>query len=273
MPKLDAVVEPGVTNVRCVGAAALAAAGPEQTVTVLASQRWVRAIRDGRPLADTRQAQLMLTSGPGVRRPPVYAIPRRDTAADRLISRGGGRCPVAGPFTVFALADPSGLIADAAFACDAPPPSLAALTDHVMFVWAAAESWWEEDEQIFVHPTDPFHRVDAVAARRHVMVRLGEEVLADCGRPTMVFETGLPPRAYLPAGDVRMDLLTPNERRTRCPVKGLARYWDARLGAETVCDVAWSYPFPVPQLPAIAQLICFDPDRVEVLFDDRSGGV
>ena len=198
----------------------------------------------------------------------MYAFPREDIAAGRLPGGGGGRCPLAGPFTLLALTGAAGRLADAGFTYDAPPPPLAPLTDHVLFVWEAAESWWEEDEQIFGHPTDPFHRVDAIAARRHVTVRLGDHLLADSHRPTMVFETGLPPRAYLPGGDVRMDLLTGNERRTRCPVKGLARYWDARLGANTVTDVAWSYPFAVPQLPAIAQLICFDPDRAEVHLDD-----
>jgi hypothetical protein len=53
-------------------------------------------------------------------------------------------------------------------------------------------------------------------------------VVADSGRPTLLFETGLPPRFYLRKEDVRMGLLEPTDTETACPYKGTtSRYWTA----------------------------------------------
>jgi uncharacterized protein (DUF427 family) len=58
----------------------------------------------------------------------------------------------------------------------------------------------------------------------HVVVRFGGEVIADTRRPMRVLETSQPPAYYLPAADVRTDLLRPDGRRTFCEWKGQASY-------------------------------------------------
>jgi uncharacterized protein (DUF427 family) len=60
------------------------------------------------------------------------------------------------------------------------------------------DAWYEEDEEVFVHPRDPYHRVDILESSRRVTVRVNGEVVAQTERPKILFETGLPPRQYIP---------------------------------------------------------------------------
>jgi uncharacterized protein (DUF427 family) len=82
-------------------------------------------------------------------------------------------------------------------------------------------------------------------------------------RPLALFETGLPTRWYLPAEDVRIDLLEPSEKRTGCAYKGFASYWSAR-GEE---DVVWTYRSPRRGMEDIKDLLCFFNERVDIEVD------
>jgi len=75
----------------------------------------------------------------------------------------------------------------------------------------------------------------------------------------LLFETGLPPRAYVPRADIRAPI-EPSDKRTLCPYKGEARYWN--VGG--VADAAWSYEYPRPESAGIADHLAFDPERVTV---------
>ena len=105
-----------------------------------------------------------------------------------------------------------------------PTVALDELPDHVKIDFADVDRWFEEDEEVFVHPRDPYRRVDAQPSSRHVVVEIGGTVVADSHHPTILYETGLPPRYYLPAEDVRFGYLTPSDTSTGCPYKGFARY-------------------------------------------------
>jgi uncharacterized protein (DUF427 family) len=120
---------------------------------------------------------------------------------------------------------------------------------------------------VVVHPRIPTHRVDAIPSERHVVVEVAGQVVADSRRPTAVFETSLPVRWYLPAEDVRMDLLEPSDTVTSCPYKGTARYWSVRAGGELHDDLVWSYPDPIPEQPKIKDLLAFFDERVDITID------
>src|SRR5258708_40364071 len=115
------------------------------------------------------------------------------------------------------------------------------------------DAWYEEEEQIFEHPRDPYHRVDVVQSSRHIRIEIGDQTVAESRRPRLLFETGLPTRYYLPVEDVRMDLLEPTETTSVCPYKGQASYW-RMAGDAGGRDVAWSYLQPTPEGPTIAGL-------------------
>jgi uncharacterized protein (DUF427 family) len=129
------------------------------------------------------------------------------------------------------------------------------------------DAWYEEDEQVFEHPRDPYHRVDVLQSSRQVRVEIGGQVVAESRHPRLLFETNLPTRYYLPVEDVRMDLLEATQTSTVCPYKGTASYWRLR-GDPPARDVAWSYLDPIPEIPKIRGLIAFFNERVDALYVD-----
>jgi uncharacterized protein (DUF427 family) len=144
---------------------------------------------------------------------------------------------------------------------DGPLP---ALRDRVRFEWAAMDAWFEEDEEVFVHPRDPGVRVQTLPSSRRVVVEVDGVVVADTVRPVFLYETRLPRRTYIPKLDVRMDLLRPSESVSACPYKGLARYWDVVTPAGAHADLAWSYPAPLREAAAIAGMVAFYDERARV---------
>ena len=140
------------------------------------------------------------------------------------------------------------------------------LRSAVRFEWGAMDAWFEEDEEVYTHPRDPYTRVDILASSRHVRVEVDGTVIAETIRPTLLFETRLPTRFYVPRTDVRMDLLEPSDSITHCPYKGQAEYWSVR-GDGSRTDVAWSYRTPLPESQKIAGLLCFYPEKVDIFVD------
>jgi uncharacterized protein (DUF427 family) len=148
-----------------------------------------------------------------------------------------------------------------------PQPERSDIKRYLAFYWNQVDAWFEEDEEVLVHPRDPYHRVDVLSSSRHVRVAVAAVTLAETHRPWLLFETGLPTRYYLPKVDVCMDLLVPTESETQCPYKGRARYWSAKVGDTVEEDVAWSYPFPIPECPKIQNLVAFYNERADIWVD------
>jgi uncharacterized protein (DUF427 family) len=141
------------------------------------------------------------------------------------------------------------------------------ISGHVAFYWNAMDSWWEEDDQVFKHARDPYHRVDVLRSSRHVRVEVDGTVVAETERPLLLLETGLPPRWYVPRADVRFDLLTPTDTASTCPYKGVASYFTATIDGAVYEDVAWTYVTPIPECPKIEQAVCFFNERVDLIVD------
>jgi uncharacterized protein (DUF427 family) len=141
------------------------------------------------------------------------------------------------------------------------------LRDLIRLDWDSMDAWFEEDEEVFTHPRDPYTRVDILPSSRHVRVEVDGVTVAESMKPTLLFETGLPTRYYLPKTHVRMDLLTPTDSATHCPYKGQARWWSVRVGDAVHEDLAWSYPTPLPESQKIAGLVAFYNEKTEIYVD------
>ncbi|HZO06300.1 MAG TPA: DUF427 domain-containing protein [Solirubrobacterales bacterium] len=138
----------------------------------------------------------------------------------------------------------------------------------VNFEWKGLDSWFEEDEQVFVHARNPYARVDALRSSRHLRVERDGVVLAEADAVVIVFETGLPPRHYFERTAVRFEHLEPSELVTECPYKGrTSEWWSVRTGETLHADLAWSYDFPTRQLLPIAGLVAFFDERVDTYVD------
>ncbi|HET9143419.1 DUF427 domain-containing protein [Actinophytocola sp.] len=138
-------------------------------------------------------------------------------------------------------------------AWDRPPPDCPELTGVLVIHHDAADQWLEEEQPVPGMPKNPYHRVDVLPASRHIEIRVHGELLATTRRPTLVVETGLPPRWYIPPGDIHWDRLTPNPRRTVCQYKGTAHYWTIDHTHPPL--LVWSYPEPLPETAALAGLV------------------
>jgi uncharacterized protein (DUF427 family) len=228
---------------------------------VVPTPRRIRVRLGARVVADSTGALLLIRYGPGGL--PTYFLPRDDVAADALGAEQRGDD---GRSTWDVCA---GSMRASAAAWTVSHPDLDAhpeLAGHVTFSWRQLD-WYEEDEQVFVHARDPYQRVDTLRSSRRVQIRVGGEPVADSVRPLLLFETGLPTRYYLPFSDVRAACLEASDTVTRCPYKGVARYWSVRAGGVLVPDAAWSYPDPIPENPKIRDLVCFYTEHVDLVVD------
>lgn len=185
-----------------------------------------------------------------------HGIPVVDTDRARLVHRSGGLPQYAIP-----AADTT-----------APGHEDSDLPGYVHLGFDTMDAWFEEDERVHVHPKDPYHRVDAFATSRHVTATIGDTVLADTTRAVALYETGLPPRYYVPVADVDLRYLRPSVTTTECPYKGTARHWHAEVAGHLHADVAWSYDDDVhPEGQAVRNLFCFYDTRAEVTVEPAPG--
>jgi len=149
--------------------------------------------------------------------------------------------------------------------------AIAGVAGTARFDWDALDAWYEEDEQVFVHPRNPYVRVDALRSHRHIRVSLEGITLAESAAPVLVFETGLPTRYYFDRADVKFGHLVPTSTQTACPYKGVtSAYWSVRTGGEVRDghqDLAWAYDFPTRQLQPITGLVAFYNEKTDIDVD------
>ena len=231
---------------------------PGHWIHISDSPRNVRVIFGGEPIADSKHVKLLREATVL----PVYYFPKQDVRADLLVrSDHKTHCPYKGDASYWSLEAASKTADNAAWSYSHPLPQASGLKDHFAFDWNKMDAWYEEDEQIFVHPRDPFKRVDVLSSKRHVRVLIDGQTVADSRRPRLLFETNHPVRYYFPQEDVRMDLLIPSATKSRCPYKGPASYWSVKIGAELFADMVWGYMEPIPECPKIKGLLCFFHER------------
>jgi uncharacterized protein (DUF427 family) len=187
------------------------------------SPRWIRGRFAGQTVVDSKRVKMLHESG----RLPVWLFPEEDVRLDLL-------------------------------------PEAAVERRHGLIEvdFGALDEWLEEDERQIGHPRDPYHRIDVRRTSRHVRVSIDGEPVADTSRAVVLFETGLPPRFYIPREDVLAEL-TPSEHATVCAYKGHASHWSA-AGEEAV---AWSYEEPFHEVAAVKGLVAFYNERVELELD------
>jgi uncharacterized protein (DUF427 family) len=228
------------------------------------TERRVRAFFAGEAVADSKNALLVFEP----RRLPVYYLPAADVRMDLLKPTRHTQDSDGTSETLRWDLTLAGRTAEnAAWGFREPEGERAALRDHVAFYWNRLDAWFEEDDEVFVHPRDPYHRVDVLNSSRHVKVVVDGEVIADTERPRLLFETGLPTRYYIPKLDVRMDLLEPTDKLTMCPYKGQAHYWSVRVADKVLGDLVWSYPVAIAECPKIENLLSFYNEKVDIYVD------
>ena len=231
-------------------------------VRVEVGQKRVRGMVGGEVVVDTT-APLLVWEKPHY---PTYYFSADGIRSDLLIDAGETRrSPSLGGAKVYSIATDEFEIDDAVLGYDDSP--IEEINGTFRVEWDAMDHWFEEDEEIYVHPRDPYKRVDALKSSRHVVVSIDGVEVANSTSPVVLFETGLPPRYYLPKTDVHMDLFVPSETSTECPYKGTAEYWSVEIGDTLYEDLVWSYPFPARESAPIAGLVSFYNEKVDITLD------
>jgi uncharacterized protein (DUF427 family) len=243
-------------------------ANPEYKIMFEPSPRRVRVRFNDETIADSTAAHLLFET----RHLPVYYFPRSDVRLDLMTATDHHTfCPYKGTASYWTIAVGDKVAENAVWGYPDPFDEVAAIKNFVAFYWDRVDAWYEEDEEIFVHPRDPYKRVDVLQSSRPVQIVVGGEVVAETRRARFLFETRLPTRFYIPPEDVRMDLLVPSDKVTRCPYKGRASYYSVKVDGKLFEDLVWSYPDPISECPKIKGHLCFFNEHVdEIRVDGRA---
>ncbi len=233
--------------------------GPAHRIQFEAHPRRIRAELAGRTVLDTTRGSLLHETGIL----PVLYLPFDDLDAT-LLERSERRttCPFKGEASYWSVRVGDRVAADAVWAYEDPLPAAPWLAGQAALYWDRMDRWLEEDEVVEQHLRDPYHRADARRSSRPVEVRHAGTPLVRVAEPVLVFETGLPTRAYLPPDGLALER---SEKITTCPYKGTTTYYSIRVGDELLRDAAWSYDDPLDGMQAIAGLVAIDHPELEVV--------
>lgn len=219
----------------------------------------LRIVAGGETIADSRAVVALHETGEMMRLCMPWADMRRDLLTPGASERSGR----VGPLLSWSHGDGEPI----ARSIDSPPDAAAALKDHVIVELDHADAWYLEDDLGYAHPRDPYHRVDVHRASRHVVVRAGDTVIAETSAPAMLFETGLPPRYYLPPDALRPALLMKSGTVSQCPYKGDGQHWHVEADGRRIADAAWSLTTPMGDALAIPRWFSFYPNKVTIDVD------
>jgi uncharacterized protein (DUF427 family) len=223
-------------------------------------RRRMRVMLDGETVAQSDDVVLLHEPA----RYPVAYFPRADIN-DGLLTATDHRTqhPELGQTTWFSVGPDKGSAQRGAWEHTELPAFAEVLAGRVAFAWHAMDAFYEEDERIVGHAADPYHRIDIRQSSRHLVVCSGETLVADTQRPLVLYESGFAPRWYVPREDVVDGVLTPVERQTFCPYKGICSYYDIADATRP----AWSYQEPYREVDRIQGFISFEADKVEITLD------
>jgi uncharacterized protein (DUF427 family) len=223
-------------------------AAPKHRIYFAEDPRRLRAIVGDTVVLDTTRARLLYETGIG---PRIYA-PLGDYALDHFEATDHTtHCPFKGDASYWSL----GELENVLWAYRTPLPEASFLGGYAALYQNRVDAWFAEDDRVFAHLRDPFHRVDVHDSSREVVVRVGGEEVARTSHPKLLFETGIAVRAYVPPAEIRPESVKPGSgKRSVCPYKGEATYWTVN-GIE---DAAWSYEAPLPDALRAAGHLCFD---------------
>jgi len=220
-------------------------------------------------VADSRRAIALHETGEMMR----LGVPVADVERDLLVAGAISKGRSGGPIRSWAVETRKCVVGEAATSFEQPPERAACLRDHVFFDLDKADRWYLEDDPGYAHPRDPYHRFDVHRSSRHVVVTVGDVRIAEHGLPAVLFETGLPPRFYVPPDAVRSDLLVKSATVTQCPYKGDAQHWHVVADGRRIDDAVWSLTTPMGDALAIPGWFSFYADKIDVDVDgDRVSG-
>jgi uncharacterized protein (DUF427 family) len=238
--------------------------GPKHVLYFEDSPRRLRVVFNGQTIAQSDRMKLLHETG----LTPVYYFPIEDVNMDFLEETDHQtHCPFKGDARYWSVVVGDERAENAVWSYPDPLEGAPPIKSYVAFYFERMDEWYEEEERIFVHPHDPYTRVDIRSSNRHVRVSFQGEVLAETDRPKLLFETGLPTRYYIPPPDVAKERLVASPKTTQCPYKGTANYYSVEGAGKQGEDLVWYYQQPLKEAEDIAGYLAFYNHRVDLEID------
>jgi uncharacterized protein (DUF427 family) len=232
-------------------------AAPKHRIFFHDYPRRLRALVGDRVVLDTVRGKLLHETG----LLPVPYAPLEDFDGELLErSDHSTHCPFKGDASYWTVRAGDTVVENAVWGYEEPLAESSWLEGYGALYWDKASAWFVEEEPVFSHLRDPFHRVDVHESSRPVTASVDGAEVARSERPKLLFETGLPARVYIPRSDVVAGVLGDSEKRSACPYKGQSRY----MSVAGVEDAAWTYDAPLPDALKVQGHVCFDDERVAV---------
>ena len=100
---------------------------------------------------------------------------------------------------------------------------------------------------------------------KRVVVRVGDQVVADTRQAVTLREAEYAPVHYIPIADVDDSVLERTDHASYCPFKGDATYFSVAGGGERAENAVWEYLDPFPAVAQIKERVAFYPDRVDAI--------
>ncbi|MFK4086796.1 DUF427 domain-containing protein [Kribbella sp. NPDC020789] len=97
-----------------------------------------------------------------------------------------------------------------------------------------------------------------------VVVKLGDQVVADTREALSLQESTYPAVQYVPRADVDFTLLERTDHTTYCPYKGDASYYSILPAGAAGVNAVWSYEQPYDAVADIRDHVAFYADKVSI---------
>lgn len=238
--------------------------GPKHRLFWHPFPRRIRAVFGNQVVLDSTHAKLLHESNV---LPQLY-VPHADVRADLLqASAHRTHCPFKGDAAYHSVHVGERIAENAVWSYPDPLDSAAWLAGHVAMYWDSMDAWFDEDDEVFGHIRDPYHRIDIRRTSRHVRIVVAGTDISESRRALLLSETGFPNRFYLPSADVRLEYLIPSATHTVCAYKGQASYRTVQVNGTVIEDAVWFYPEPLADAHQIAGYLCFLAEGVHTWVD------
>ncbi len=114
-------------------------------------------------------------------------------------------------------------------------------------------------ESVWDYPRPP--RVEP--SHERIVLRMGDEIIADTTDSVRVLETSHPPVYYLPRSAFAAGVLQPAAGSSYCEFKGAAGYLSLVGGGRRADRAAWFYPTPSPGFEELVGRVAVYPAAVD----------
>ena len=234
--------------------------GPQHKLLFSPFPRRMRAVFGGETVFDTDRGMLLHESNIL----PVLYVPVEDVRFDLLSKTDrSSHCPFKGDASYWSIAVGDRVSENSVWGYESPDEDAPWLVGYVAFYWDEMDHWFDEDEEVFGHIRDTYHRIDVRPTSRPVTVKIAGTTVAETTSAKILSETGFPNRYYIPASAISTELFEQSSTTTHCPYKGDTEYWSFTSDLQ-IDDVAWSYPTPFDEARRIAGHWCFLGDKVTI---------